>query len=92
MRISIQINIKNGWSNNAPAFHEVKSKDEACAIAYAMSHQFGNVVVRMVYIPDRLPIGLTPTEYVSRLSGEYIQSSESNLRETIEYVNEIVNN
>jgi hypothetical protein len=89
MKISVQINLNNGWSNNAPAFHHVTGSDEAENFCLMLSHQFGNATVRLCYMPDNeVPCN---TDYVSRLSGTYIQCTLPNQPETTQWVNELIN-
>lgn len=87
MKVSIQIALFNGWNNNYPAIHHVNDIKEAENICYALSHQFGNASIRMCVLPDEIPLHkMTLLEYVSALSGTYIQSRQENLRGTNEWI------
>lgn len=78
MQIAIQINILNGWENNPPVLHTVINHQQAFNMAHAMSKQFGNVSVRLTYpearyIAEKCPNHRTLNDYISSLSGSYIQ-------------------
>lgn len=73
-KISIQVSNGGSWSKIDPVFHDVESRHEGIAVAYAISKQLGYITVRLVEVPDTLE-ALTPPkqrEYVCNLSGVYI--------------------
>lgn len=75
MKIAIQVCLQNGWENNQPVIHEVFNEMAAVTLCEYISHQFGNTTVRLTYPADNVKITL---DYISRLNGSYIQSTQPN--------------
>jgi hypothetical protein len=82
IRAIFQVNLNNDWENNKPVVHEFKDKDAAVEAAYVLSHQFNNTAVRITYPSIAVETKDITVKYVSRMSGVYVASTESNYLHT----------